>query len=65
MAQVFIGGSSSQAARERLNEVKAWVEAFVPFGEARGTLRRRAGESVLSVDLGLSAEAPPARISAP
>ena len=28
-------------------------------------LRRRAGESVLSVDLGLSAGAPPARISAP
>lgn len=65
MAQVFIGGSSSQAARERLNEVKAWVEAFVPFGEARGSLRRRAGESVLSVDLGLSAGVPPARISAP
>lgn len=65
MAQVFMGGGSSQAAREHLNEAKVWVDAFVPFGDAHWSLNRHAGQTTLTVDLGLSGEANPARITAP
>lgn len=65
MAQVFMGGGSSQAAREQLNEVKTWVDAFVPFGEAHWSLSHHASQTTLAVDLGLSTAVNPARIPAP
>jgi hypothetical protein len=65
MAQVFAGGGQSQAVREQLNEVKAWIDAFAPFGEGRWSLARRAGETILSVDLGLSGGGGLDRIAAP
>lgn len=65
MAQVFMGGGSSQAAREQLNEVKAWVDAFMPFGEAHWSLSRQVGPTTLAVDLGLSGAINPVRIPAP
>ena len=54
MAQMFLDGGDSRAARERLNEVRTWIDAFEPLGEARIRLGRRAGRAVLAVDLGLS-----------
>jgi hypothetical protein len=65
MAQVFSTGGSSQAAREQLNEAKAWIDAFAPFGEARWSLARRAGETALAVDLGLSGAGALDRMPAP
>ena len=55
MAQMFLNGGSSQAARERLNEAKAWIDAFAPLGIARARLGRRNDRTELTLDLGLSA----------
>ena len=55
MAQMFLNGGSSQAARERLNEAKAWIDAFAPLGTARARLGRRNDRTELTLDLGLSA----------
>ena len=49
----------SLAARRKMNQAKAWIDAFAPFGAARAGLGRRAGKTVLAVDLGLSAAAAP------
>ena len=57
MAQMFSNGSDSQAIRERLNEAKAWIDAFAPLGTARADLGRRDGTTALSLDLGLSGAA--------
>ena len=57
MAQMFSNGSDSQAIRERLNETKAWIDAFEPLGTARVKLGRRDGATALSLDLGLSGAA--------
>jgi hypothetical protein len=65
LAQVFLEGGSSQAVREQLNEAKAWIDAFAPFGEARWSLARRAGETTLAVDLGLSGAGALDRMPAP
>ena len=54
MAQTFLDSGGSRAARERLNEIQAWIDAFVPFGAGRADLSRRGGKTVLTVDLGLS-----------
>jgi hypothetical protein len=54
MAQMFMNRGNSQAIREQLNEIKVWIDAFAPFGEARAELGRRQGQTVLDVDLGLS-----------
>lgn len=57
MAQTFLDSGGSRAARERLNEIQTWIDAFVPFGAARADLSRRGTKTVLSVDLGLSGAA--------
>ena len=59
MAQMFIDNQGSLAARRKMNQAKAWIDAFAPFGAARAALGRRAGKTVLAVDLGLSAAAAP------
>ena len=59
MAQMFIDNQGSMAARQKLNEAKAWIDAFAPFGTARAVLGRREGKTVLAVDLGLSGAAGP------
>ncbi|NLG35005.1 MAG: hypothetical protein GX548_06600 [Lentisphaerae bacterium] len=53
MAQMFLDGGSSPEMRERLNEAKTWIDAFVPFGTARARVERRDGRAALSLDLGL------------
>jgi hypothetical protein len=65
MAQVFMNSGNSQVAREQLNEAKAWIDSFAPFGQARAKLGRREGQTVLSVDLGLSGADGSDRIPAP
>jgi hypothetical protein len=65
MAQMFMNSGNSQAIREQLNEVKVWIEALAPFGEARAELGRRAGQTVLALDLGLSRAGGSDRIPAP
>lgn len=65
MAQVFMNSGNSQAIREQLNEIKAWIDAFVPFGMAQAQFARREGKTVLSLDLGLSGPAGSDRIPAP
>lgn len=65
MAQVFMNSGNSQVAREQLNEAKAWIDSFAPFGQARAELGRREGKTVLSVDLGLSGTNGSDRIPAP
>jgi hypothetical protein len=57
-------GGDAEVSR-RLNEAKAWIEAFEPFRAARAELGRRDGATVLAVELGLSAADASARISAP
>lgn len=59
MAQVFLDSGASRASRAQLNEAKAWVDAFAPFGEGRAELSRRAGQTVLALDLGLSGAGAP------
>jgi hypothetical protein len=59
MAQMFMNSGNSQAIREQLNEIKVWIDAFAPFGEARVELGRREGRTVLDLDLGLSAAGRP------
>lgn len=65
MAQMFLNSGHSQAIREQLNEIKAWIDAFVPLGEARIEIGRREGKTLLNLDLGLSGAADSDRISAP
>lgn len=65
MAQMFLNSGNSQAVRERLNEIRVWIDAFIPLGEARAELGRRGGRTALTVDLGLSPEGRSDRISAP
>ncbi len=65
MAQMFLEGGDSRAVREQLNEYRTWIDALAPFGQARAHLNRRAGQSMLSLDLGLSRPAPVDRIPAP
>lgn len=65
MAQMFMDSDGSAAARRKLNEGKAWIDAFAPLGTARASLGRRAGTTALAVDLGLSALPGSDRISAP
>ena len=65
MAQMFLEGGNSQAARERLNEARTWIEAFTPFGLAQAELARRGARTVLTLDLGLSGAAGSARMLAP
>ena len=36
MAQMFLNSGNSQAVREQLNEVKAWIDAFAPLGRGAG-----------------------------
>jgi hypothetical protein len=57
IVQVATGGDAEIG--RRLNEAKAWIEAFEPFGEARAELGRRDGVTALAVDLGLSTAAAP------
>lgn len=52
MVQAAFGGDAASAAQ--LNEAKAWIEAFEPFGEARAGLGRRDGHTTFSLVLGLS-----------
>ena len=59
MAQMFMNSGDSQAIRERLNEAKAWIDAFAPLGTARAELGRRGGTTALSLDLGLSGPGTP------
>ena len=54
MAQMFLDSGGSRGARERMNEIQAWIDAFAPFGQARADLSRRGTKTVLHVDLGLS-----------
>ena len=65
MAQMFLNSGNSQAVREQLNEAKAWIDAFAPFGVARAELSRQGEKIVLHVDLGLSEADGLDRISAP
>jgi hypothetical protein len=65
MAQMFMNSGNSQAIREQLNEAKVWIDALAPFGEARGELGRREGQTVLALDLGLSRAGGSDRIPAP
>jgi hypothetical protein len=65
MAQMFMNSGNSQAIREQLNEIKVWIDAFAPFGEARAELGRRAGRVALTVDLGLSGASGSDRMAAP
>lgn len=65
LAQMFMDGGNSLEIREQLNTVKAWIDAFVPFGTARAELGRRNGRTELSIGLGLSADEGPVRMDAP
>ena len=65
MAQVFMNSGNSQAARQQLNEIKAWVDYFAPFGQARANVGRRDGKAVMAIDLGLSSARGSDRIPAP
>lgn len=65
MAQMFLDGGNSRAAREQLNVARTWIDAFTPFGAARAELARRAGRTVLALDLGLSAASGSDRMPAP
>lgn len=65
MAQMFLAGGNSRAAREQANEIKTWIDAFAPLGAARAELGRRGGRTTLAVDLGLSALPGSGRIRAP
>ena len=55
MAQMFMNSGDSREIRERLNDLKAWIDALAPLGEARAELGRPEGRTALSLDLGLSA----------
>ncbi|MDR0993159.1 MAG: hypothetical protein LBN38_01115 [Verrucomicrobiota bacterium] len=55
MAQLFLHGSQSQEARAQWNDLKAWIDSFLPFGVGRMEWARRDGETTLRLDLGLSA----------
>lgn len=65
MAQMFLDGGNSRAARERLNEVRTWIDAFAPFGLAQAELARRGERTALALDLGLSGAPGSARMPAP
>lgn len=65
MAQMFLNSSNSKDARERWNEIKVWIDAFAPFGEAGVELGRRGGKTVLAADLGLSDADGSGRMPAP
>lgn len=65
MAQMFLDGGNSRAAREQANEIKTWIDAFSPLGVARAELGRQGGTTGLSMDLGLSVPPRSDRIPAP
>ena len=65
MAQMFLNSGDSQAVRERLNEIRTWIDAFAPLGEARAEIGRRGGKAVLDLDLGLSGASGSDRMPAP
>lgn len=58
LVQMFLDREGSQSARNRLNDVRGWLDALAPLGEARLQLARRGDSTVLTVDLGLSDPAP-------
>ena len=65
MAQMFMNSGDSQEIRERLNDIKAWIDALAPLGAARAELSRREGRTALSLDLGLSASGGLDRMNTP
>ena len=65
MAQMFMDGAGTEEIREQLNQVKTWIDAFVPFGTARAGLGRRLGKTVLEVELGLSGPGASDRMDSP
>lgn len=65
MAQMFMDGAGTEEIREQLNQVKTWIDAFVPFGTACAELGRRLGQTEVDVELGLSGRGASARMGAP